>query len=148
MAQGSRSSSFDVSFLPSRFVRVSMPRGRWVFDEDLSRAMWQQILRGPRPPSVESVKCQRPPVAAASPTLETVVVGRVRELVSVCSRPKPAMYDAVANQAHIEKLEGDRNPRRGESSSARFDCSVEASSGAEEFHCCRGGSHQGTPHEK
>ena len=26
-----------------------MPRGRWVFDEDLSRAMWQQILRGPRP---------------------------------------------------------------------------------------------------
>ena len=35
-----------------RRVCASMPRGRWVFDEDLSRAMWQQILRGPRPPSV------------------------------------------------------------------------------------------------
>ena len=30
-----------------------MPRGRWVFNEELSRALWQQMLRGPRPPSVQ-----------------------------------------------------------------------------------------------
>ena len=30
-----------------------MPRGRWVFDEELSGAMWQQVLRGRRPPSVQ-----------------------------------------------------------------------------------------------
>ena len=30
-----------------------MPRRGWIFDEDLSQVLWRQLLRGPRPPSVQ-----------------------------------------------------------------------------------------------
>ena len=30
-----------------------MPRRKWIFDEDLSQVLWRQLLRGPRPPSVQ-----------------------------------------------------------------------------------------------
>ena len=30
-----------------------MPRRKWSFDEDLSQMLWRQLLRGPRPPSVQ-----------------------------------------------------------------------------------------------
>ena len=30
-----------------------MPRRKWGFDEDLSQVLWRQLLRGPRPPSVQ-----------------------------------------------------------------------------------------------
>ena len=73
----------------------------------------------------------------ASPTLETVVVGRVREFDSMCSPPKqmcgraePRRRCSCQPSPHRKIGEGHRDPRRGESSSARFDCSVEASSGA------------------
>ena len=49
--------SHCVFLLPSRFVprRAEMPRARWVFDEELCRAMWQQVLRGRRLPSISAV---------------------------------------------------------------------------------------------
>ena len=34
------------------WLRV-MPRREWGFDEDLSQVLWRQLLRGPRPPSVQ-----------------------------------------------------------------------------------------------
>ena len=90
---------------------------------------------------------------------------------SVCAADRSPQCAGEQNpRRRCRKIgEGHRNPRRGESSSARFDCSVEASSGArsrascwssigflsgfrracqEAPHCCRGGSHQGTPHEE
>ena len=30
-----------------------MPRRKWISDEDLSQVLWRQLLRGPRPPSVQ-----------------------------------------------------------------------------------------------
>ena len=33
--------------------RLVMPRREWIFDEDLSQVLWRQLLRGPRPPSVQ-----------------------------------------------------------------------------------------------
>ena len=96
-----------------------MPRGRWVFDEDLSRAMWQQILRGPRPPSVQWPRNQsnanvhqqqrsggqphsrnrrRWQSSGTRQRVQPTEARNVRE-------SRTPDDDAVANQAHIEKLE-------------------------------------------
>ena len=97
-----------------------MPRGRWVFEEDLSRAMWQQILRGPRPPSVQWPRNQsnvnangqqrlggRQPNPRnrrrwqSSGTRQRVQPTEARNV----RESRTPDDDAVANQAYIEKLE-------------------------------------------
>ena len=114
-----RTQFFCCFLLPSRFVRASMPRGRWVFDEDLPRAMWQQILRGPRPPSVQwprnqsNANIHQQQRSGGQPhsrnrrrwqssgTRQRVPPTEARNV----RESRTPDDDAVANQAHIEKLE-------------------------------------------
>ena len=134
---------FFVVCLPSRLVRASVPRGRWVFDEDLSRAMWPQILRGPRPPSVQWLDNQ----SNVNVNLQQRLGGRQpnprnrRRWQSSGTRQRVQPTEArnvresrtptTMQLPTMRKVgEGHRDPWRGESPSARFDSSVEASSGA------------------
>ena len=95
--------------------RSVMPRGRWVFNEELSRALWQQMLRGPRPPSVQwpsrrndmkknvpsRPQTDRQPGSSGQPRRWR---GRVQRQQPVREVKNPD-DDAAALQGRIEKLE-------------------------------------------
>ena len=127
----------------------------------------------------QSVKCQRQRAAAVGGRQPNPRNRRRWQSSGIRQRVQPTEVQCAGEQnprrrcscqpsPHRKVGEGHRDPRRGESPSARFDCSVEASSGArsraadmssigflsgfrracqEAPHCCRGGSYQSTPHE-
>ena len=131
-----------VFLLPSLFVprRVEMPRGRWVFPRRVVQGMWQQVLRGRRPPSVQWP--QRRNQSAAAQPLQPPQNGqrpnRSRRWQGQGGQSRPPTNhvesrtpddDAAVLQSRIEKLEeSHRGPRRREPRGPMVGGGVEESS--------------------
>ena len=41
------------------YLSLTSLSSKWIFDEDLSKVLWRQLLRGPRPPSVQRPHSRR-----------------------------------------------------------------------------------------
>ena len=95
-----------VSFASVR-PRSAMSRGGWVFNEELSRALWQQMLRGPRPPSVQwpSQRNEAKKHVSSGPQPGQIRRWRGDQKQPVVREVKNPDEDAAALQGRIKKLE-------------------------------------------